>query len=232
VIHAAALNAADVGRQPDAEFRRINVEGTRLLAGQAIAVGVSRFVYTSTTALYGLVEPTGTAPAAWIDEHTTPHPRTIYQETKLQAEHLLQRYGQAGAMIVTILRLSRCFPDPTPGTAAYRLYRGIDLRDVASAHERAVEAFGTLGARTYVVSGATPFLPQDCTELGRDARQVLRRRAPALAEAFARQGWPLPTSIDRVYDSRQAQRDLRWRPEHGLEHGATAGAPQAEPQSD
>jgi nucleoside-diphosphate-sugar epimerase len=224
VVHTAALHAPHVGREPDAEFRRINVEGTRLLAGQAIAVGVSRFVYTSTTSLYGVLAPPGTAPAEWIDEHTVPHPRTIYHETKLQAEQLLQRYGQAGAMIVTILRMSRCFPEPAPAMAIHRLHRGIDVRDVATAHERAIETFKSLGARTYLVSGATPFLPQDCTDLGRDARRVLQRRVPALVAAFASRGWPLPAALDRVYDSRQAQRDLRWKPEFGYED-VLAGAP-------
>jgi UDP-glucose 4-epimerase len=226
VIHTAALHAADIGQHPDAEFRRVNVEGARLLAGQAIAVGVSRFVCTSTTALYGLAEPTdGDAPAVWIDEHTPPQPRTIYQQTKLMAEQLLQRYGQAGAMIVTILRVSRCSLEPGPLMAAYRLYRGIDVRDVATAHERAVETFDSLGARTYIVSGATPFLPQDCADLGRDVRKVLLRRAPALAEAFARRGWPLPATIDRVYDSRQAQRDLQWQPQYSFEHALTGVRP-------
>jgi len=222
VVHTAALHAPHVGREPDAEFRRINVEGTRLLAGQAIAVGVSRFVYTSTTSLYGVLAPPGTATAAWIDEHTVPHPRTIYHETKLQAEQLLQRYGQAGAMIVTILRMSRCFPEPAPAMAIHRLHRGIDARDVATAHERALETFNSLGARTYVISGATPFLPQDCADLSRDARQALLRRVPALVAAFASRGWPLPASIDRVYDSRQAQRDLRWKPEFGFEQVVTS----------
>ena len=229
VIHTAALHAPQVGRDTDAEFRRINVEGTRLLAGQAIAVGVSRFVYTSTTAVYGVLAPSGTAPAAWIDEHTAPHPRTIYHETKLQAEMLLQRYGQAGAMIVTILRMSRCFAEPAPAMSVHRLHRGIDARDVATAHERAVETFDSLGARTYLISGATPFLPQDCADLGRDARQVLARRAPSLVAAFASRGWPLPGSIDRVYDSRQAQRDLRWTPEFGHEHVVAGLGSESEP---
>jgi UDP-glucose 4-epimerase len=224
VVHTAALHAPHVGREPDAEFRRINVEGTRLLAGQAIAVGVSRFVYTSTTSLYGVLAPPGTAPAAWIDEHTVPRPRTIYHETKLQAEQLLQRYGQAGAMIVTILRMSRCFAEPAPDMAVHRLHRGIDARDVATAHERAIETFNSLGARTYLISAATPFLPQDCADLGRDAGRVLQRRAPALVAAFASRGWPLPATLDRVYDSRQAQRDLRWKPEFGFEHILTKDA--------
>ncbi len=219
VIHTAALHAPHVGRESDAEFRRVNVEGTRALAGQAIAVGVSRFVHTSTTALYGAAVPeaAGAGLAAWIDEHTAPRPVTIYHETKLQAEQLLQSYGRAGALVVTILRMSRCFPEPATRMATYRLHRGIDARDVATAHERAVETFTTGGARMFVISATTPFLPEDCEALARDAPAVLRRRAPALVQAFARRAWLLPRTIDRVYDSREAARALRWRPIYGYD---------------
>lgn len=218
VIHTAGLHALDVGRESDAEFRRVNVEGTRALAGLAIAVGVSRFILTSTTALYGAaVPPPGAGLAGWIDEHTVPKPRSIYHETKLQAEQLLQSYGHAGALVVTILRMSRCFPEPASRMATYRLHRGIDARDVASAHERAVEMFTTAGARLFLISATTPFLPEDCEALARDAPAVLQRRAPALVQAFARRAWLLPRIIDRVYDSGQAVRALRWRPEYGYD---------------
>ena len=50
VIHTAGLHAPHVGVAPDDEFKRINVEGTRLIAKEAIAAGVERFVFTSTTA--------------------------------------------------------------------------------------------------------------------------------------------------------------------------------------
>jgi len=36
-------------------------------------------------------------------------------------------------LAVTVLRLSRCFAEPAPLMAAYRLHRGIDARAVASA---------------------------------------------------------------------------------------------------
>lgn len=53
VIHSAALHAPHVGLIPDEEFRRINIDGTRWLAEAAREAGVRRFVFTSTTALYG-----------------------------------------------------------------------------------------------------------------------------------------------------------------------------------
>jgi UDP-glucose 4-epimerase len=46
---------------------------------------------------------------------------------------------------------------------------------------------------------------------------VIRRRAPALALAFERRGWPLPASIDRVYDPQRAMQHLGWQPRHGFE---------------
>ncbi|MCU0760459.1 MAG: NAD(P)-dependent oxidoreductase [Steroidobacteraceae bacterium] len=218
VVHAAALHARHVGQESDAEFRRVNVEGTRTVAGAAIAVGVSRFVYTSTTALYGsAIDPVADGYAAWIDEGVTPRPRTIYHETKLRAEQVVRSYGEAGALAVTILRMSRCFPEPVPEMAMYRLYRGLDERDAASAHERAIESLARGGARLFVISAPTPFEPRDCELLARDAPAVLRRRVPGLVAAFERRGWGLPAVIDRVYDSRLAERTLGWRAEHGPE---------------
>lgn len=52
VIHCAALHAPHVGEVDDAEFMQVNVHATRRLAEAAREAGV-RFVYTSTTALYG-----------------------------------------------------------------------------------------------------------------------------------------------------------------------------------
>ena len=46
---------------------------------------------------------------------------------------------------------------------------------------------------------------------------VLARRAPALVQAFAARGWPLPQRIDRVYVSTLAQQQLGWQPRHGFD---------------
>ena len=44
----------------------------------------------------------------------------------------------------------------------------------------------------------------------------LRRRAPALVQAFTDRGWALPASIDRVYSPALAQRELCWLPRFGF----------------
>ncbi|MBA3043384.1 MAG: NAD(P)-dependent oxidoreductase [Rhizobiaceae bacterium] len=207
VIHTAALHAPHVGTLPNEEFQRINVEGTRLIVREAIAAGVKRFVFTSTTALYG--DAVSLSSCTWIDEDTPPLPKSIYHRTKLQAENVLEKMA-GPEFAVRVLRMSRSFPEPGDVMAAYRLHRGIDARDVADAHAAALSNGGTHFQR-YIVSAASPFVMQDCESLSIDAASAIRRRVPGLAAQFDRRGWSLPRTIDRVYDSSRAKNGLGWQ---------------------
>jgi nucleoside-diphosphate-sugar epimerase len=211
LVHVAALHAPHVGRRSDADFRRTNVEATSRLLDFAIGIGASHFVLTSTTSLYGhALEADGRA--AWVDEQLEPQPRDIYDETKLAAEQLVASAG--GAMCVTSLRMSRCFPEAADVMAWYRLHRGVDRRDVAEAHALALGRSGP--PATFVVSAATPFERKDCNELQQDAPAVIERRCPGLIERMAAKGWQPPASIDRVYDSSLAASELGYRPRFGV----------------
>jgi len=212
VVHTAALHAPHVGIVPDAEFERVNVQATQDLASLAVQAGVRRFVFTSTTALYGKAATPGLK-AGWADETLEPQPETIYHRTKLAAEALLEVISRQAALAVTVLRMSRCFPEPAPIMAVYRLHRGVDARDVADAHALALESAST-SFRRFVISGFTPFRTEDVHELVSNAPAVLQRRAPEIVEAFDRRGWSLPQAIDRVYSPALAMRDLGWRPSH------------------
>jgi UDP-glucose 4-epimerase len=218
VVHCAALHAPDVGRVGEREFQRVNVDATLALWHAARAAGVRRFVFTSTTALYG-TDAAASARAAWITEATPPRPRSVYHCSKLAAEQALREAAEAAAVggpAVTVLRLSRCFPEPAPLMAVYRLHRGIDVRDAATAHALALaDDEPAQPWRCFVIAGATPFVAADAERLWRDAPALLRERVPALARAFDRRGWPLPASIDRVYVPHAAMQALGWRPRHG-----------------
>ncbi len=214
VVHTAALHAPQVGQVADAEFWRINVQATRALADAAAARGVRRFVFTSTTALYGAGQAEG--PAEWVDENTTPRPRSIYHHSKLAAEAELQTVAASEGLALSLLRMGRCFPEPAPAMALQRLHRGVDLRDVVRAHTMAL-ADATAGVRCLVVSGAAPFLHGDMDALGRDAPAVLRVRAPGLVAAFAARGWAVPRRLDRVYAPHRAAAVLGWQAVHGPE---------------
>ncbi len=215
VVHCAALHAPHVGVLADDEFIEVNVAATRRLAEAARDAGVRRFVYTSTTALYGAASTPADA-AGWVDEDLPPQPRTIYHRSKLAAEQALAEVCLPAGMALTCLRMSRCFPEPAPQMALHRLHRGIDARDVASAHAAALN-LDPPGARTFVISAATPFLREDLAELKCEAPGVLVRRAPALVAAFVARGWALPRSIDRVYSPARALAALGWRPRHSFE---------------
>jgi UDP-glucose 4-epimerase len=214
VIHCAALHAPHVGRFSDAQFEAVNVAGTEALLRLAVDAGVRRFVFTSTTALYGAASNVQ-GRAAWVSERTVPLPKTIYHRTKLAAERALERAAASADLCVTVLRMSRCFPEPAPVMAVQRLHRGIDGRDVADAHAAAL-THAAAGFRRYIVSAATPFFPEDASELMSNAPPVIERRAPALADEFRRRRWPLPASIDRVYDPARAIAELAWTPRYGF----------------
>lgn len=213
VVHTAALHAPHVGRLPDSEFQSINVDATITLAQMALQQGIKRFVLTSTTALYGYASRQS-GQAAWIDETVTPQPRTIYHRSKIAAEQLLAELAANSDMTVIALQMSRCFPEPVDQMAVYRLNRGVDARDVASAHALALTA-PLQGFHRLIISGQTPFTPAQCQALYCDAPAVIHRAAPEVAHLFAQRGWSLPARLDRVYDASAARRLLGWQPQYG-----------------
>ena len=214
IIHTAALHAPHVGLVPDSEFQSINVDATEKLALAGLKAGIKHFIFTSTTALYGYAStPKGIA--GWINEDVTPQPKSIYHKSKIAAEAKLEEISKLFQLPVTVLQMSRCFPEPADLMAVFRLTRGIDARDVANAHLCSVEK-RLSGFNRFIISGATPFQLSDCEELYTDAASVIERQCPDIALAFKQRDWQLPQSLDRVYDSSSACDKLGWSPIHGF----------------
>lgn len=215
IIHTAALHAPHVGLVPDSEFQSINVDATEKLALAGVKAGIKHFIFTSTTALYGYAS-TPKSIAGWVDEEVIPQPKSIYHNSKIAAETKLEEISNLFQLPVTVLQMSRCFPEPADLMAVFRLTRGIDARDVASAHLCAVEK-RLSGFNRFIISGATPFHLSDCEALYTDAEAVIKRKCPEIALAFKQRNWQLPQSLDRVYDSSSAREKLGWLPIHGFE---------------
>lgn len=227
VIHAATLHKPHVATHPRQAFVDTNITATLNLLEAAARGTVRAFVYTSTTSTFGdaLVPPEG-APAAWITEDVVPVPKNIYGVTKVAAEDLCQLAHRNQRLPVVVLRTSRFFPEADDNPAARDayaddnlkaseyLYRRVDVEDVVSAHLAAIERAPAIGFGRFIVSAPTPLAPEDCAELRRDAPAVLRRRVPGAEAIYARLGWRMLPSLDRVYDSTRAQRALGWRPRH------------------
>ncbi len=214
VVHTASLHAPQIGIVPDAEFRKTNITGHEILLQSCLMTNVKRFVYTSTTSLYGeALVPKDKA--VWITEAVKPEPRDIYDETKIAAENMCVEASREGLPCIS-LRMSRCFPEPEHLMAIYRLYRGVDGRDVAEAHALAVAAKAT-GYQVYNISARTPFTEADCPMLLEDAASVILKYYPWAREEFVKHVWRLPTEIDRVYVIDKAVTELGYAPKYNFE---------------
>jgi nucleoside-diphosphate-sugar epimerase len=209
VIHTASLHAPHVPVRSKEDFLATNVTGTLVLLELAAAAGHRRFVYTSTTSVFGAaMEPQGRA--VWVTEDLAPVPRDIYDLSKLSAEALCRLVAAENGMAVTILRTSRFYDEGPERMAIHRMHRGGDVRDMAAAHLLALDR--AAGCELFIVSGRSPFHPEDSEELLRDAPAVIRRTLPQAEAWFAGRGWTLPRRIDRVYDIGRAERLLGYRP--------------------
>ncbi|QRO01595.1 NAD(P)-dependent oxidoreductase [Archangium violaceum] len=210
VIHAASLHAPHRAHLPKSRFIDVNVQGTLHLLEAAVEHGCKRFVYTSTTSVYGrAMEPRGDA-AVWVTEELTPEPRDIYDVTKLAAEQLCRLIHEETGLPVIILRTSRFFPQSQETLAIHRLNRGLDVRDCVWAHRLALESHIPFGL--YNISARPPFHREDMAELLRDAPGVIRHRAPEVVRELERCGIPLPPSMDRVYVIERAESELGFHP--------------------
>lgn len=212
VLHTAALHVPDLAARSEQEFRDVNVHATRRLLQACGEAGVARFVYTSTTSLYGDALVPDAGGAVWVTEDLAPRPRDIYDESKLAAEAACAEAARAGMSCIS-LRMSRCFPEEARLLAIYRLYRGVDALDVAQAHELALAA-ATPGYDVFNISAPQAFAAGDCPRLLAEADAIILERFPWAQAEFARRGWLLPRSIDRVYVVDKAITQLGYRPLH------------------
>ena len=227
VFHTATLHKPHVGTRSLQEFLDTNITGTLNLLESAVASGVRSFVFTSTTSTFGraLTPPAG-APAAWVTEDLAPVPRNIYGVTKKTAEDLCELFHRDHELPCIVLRTSRFFPEEDDSDAIRRayedgnvkaneyLYRRVDLEDVAHAHLLACERAATIGFGRYILSATTPFLRGDLAELRADAPRVVRRHIPEYEAEYARRGWKMFPSIDRVYVNELAREALGWQPRY------------------
>jgi nucleoside-diphosphate-sugar epimerase len=215
VIHIASLHAPHLATVSKQAFIDVNITGTLNLLEAATDEGIRRFVYTSTTSLYGFALLPHEQ-AVWVTEELTPQPRDMYDITKRAAEDLCQHFAREYGLPTICLRTSRFFPEAVPLMAFYRLYRGVDVRDVARAHVLAVTNQEII-FDVFNISAQSPFEPGDLPALLHDAPSVLRSKVPEALPFFTQQGWTLPGSIDRVYVIERARHQLGYQPRYNFQ---------------
>ncbi|HEY6761844.1 MAG TPA: NAD(P)-dependent oxidoreductase [Baekduia sp.] len=244
IVHAATLHKPHVGSHSRQQFVDTNVTGTLNLLEEAVAHGVDRFVFTSTTSAFGrALTPGDRQPAAWITEDVVPLPRNVYGVTKTSAEGLCELVHRDTGLPVVILRTSRFFPEPDDRDevrAAYAdanlkvnelLYRRVDLEDAVEAHRLALERAPALRFDRCIISATTPFTPSDAPALQQEAPTVVAAKFPHYAEVYDRLGWRMLPTIERVYDNAHARASLRWRPRWDFGYALERLAAGEEPRS-
>ncbi|KAH8799277.1 hypothetical protein DL96DRAFT_1638202 [Flagelloscypha sp. PMI_526] len=236
ILHAATLHKPHVESHSKEAFVQTNVLGTLVLLEEAVACGhIESFVFTSTTSTFGraLTPQAGETQAVWIDESVIPTPKNIYGVTKVSAESLCELVQlQNKDLSVIVLRTSRFFPEADdveerrmewPDDDNLKVneltYRRADISDMVSAHVCAIEARSKMKWGGYIISAPPPFTP-DIETRGRlhtDAGSILKEAIPNFESVYHKKGWSFPKSLDRVYDSSKAVRELGWNPVYTFE---------------
>jgi len=244
VLHTATLHKPHVATHTRQQFVDTKITGTLILLEEAVAQRVGCFVFTSTTSAFGdALAPPPSMPAAWITEDVVPEPKNIYGVTKCAAEDLCRLFHRLHGLRVLVLRTSRFFPEPDDNPARRDamddlnlktlelLYRRVDLHDVVTAHQAALQAAPRLGFGRFIISATSPFQPDDLPRLRGRAAEVVAERVPGAAVTLASLQWRMLDDIDRVYVNGHARRALGWEPVYGFERALAALAAGQDPRS-
>jgi nucleoside-diphosphate-sugar epimerase len=210
--HVLREDAAD----PIAEFRRVNVEGTRVLLEEALVAGVSRFIFVSSVAAVGEVS------GGSLDESSPPEPGTPYGISKLEAEAVVTSLADTGKLSAVILRPPMVYGPGMQGNPLRLLHlidRGFPLPLGSITNRRSMLYIGNLvsairhvldttlsGVEIYFVAdgeSSTPQFVRSCAAaIGRPARLVsapvaLLRAVGKMGDVLARIA-PIPITSDGV----------------------------------
>ena len=214
IVHTASLHAPHITTHSRQEFIDTNVVGTLNLLEACLKKRIQKFVYTSTTSLYG-ESLEDDSQAVWVTEELPTIPRDIYDITKIAAEGLSRVFFNAKALQTVVLRVSRFWNEPLENKIFYRMYRGVDVRDVADAHQLALyKSFDEF--QIFNISSQSIFAKGDVRDLKNNCRTLLELKIPELLNYYQSQNWTLPSSIDRVYVIDRAKDFLGYTPKYNV----------------
>ncbi len=110
IFHLAARFANELSVKNPMEDLKVNAQGTLQVLLHSSKQNPKRFIYTSSSSLYGVQDTTS------FKETLYPNPSTPYAASKLSAEHYCNAIGKLTELKYTIVRLSNSYgPFDPPG---------------------------------------------------------------------------------------------------------------------
>lgn len=211
VIHTAAVHGKHYElNYPRSEFIDTNISGTLNLLNAAVHHRIRRFLYVSTTSIYGssMEHPDQ---AVWVDEELEIRPRDIYDISKQAAEQLCKDFFDKEGLQASVYRVGRFLPEHPNMQANHRLYRGLDERDGARALFLALQ-HDFANFEIFNIASTSAFTKADLELLKKDPQRVIHQMYPGAKEIYASGKWVFPESIDRVYVTGKAEKILGYLP--------------------
>ncbi|NCD70364.1 NAD-dependent epimerase/dehydratase family protein [Mucilaginibacter agri] len=217
IIHSAAIHGKHYElNYPRESFIDANIYGTLNLLNASIKNGVNKFLYISTTSIYGdaMVDANQ---AVWVTEELNEQPRDIYDITKQTAEQLCKDFFYKEGLQTSVYRVGRFLPEDDNLKANHRLYRGLDERDAAEALRLALDhSFAEF--EIFNITSGSPFNKEDVVALKHNPVEVIKKYYPDIEKMYESNGWALPKSIDRVYNCNKAKQLLSYNPKYVFEY--------------
>lgn len=236
-VHVMEERAAD----PLAEFRKVNIDGTRNLAESAARAGVKRLVYVSS------VKVSGEDTARPYSELDVPNPQDAYGVSKWEAEQALHKVSAETGLEVVIVRPPLVYGAYVKGNFAQMikvLENGVPLPFASVKNLRSLIYVENLvdalilcathpdaAGETYLVSDGEPVSTPD---LIRNLAKALSKRClvfpfPIFIMRFLAKLLGKSAAVDRLtqslqIDSSKIRRELGWKPPYTMEQALKATA--------
>ena len=231
IIHLAARAGVRPSIQQPRLYVETNVGGTLNLLEAARAAGVRRFIFASSSSVYGLCRE-----SPFREDFALLQTISPYAATKLAGEHLCANYAHLFGMRVVCLRFFTVYgPRQRPDLAIHqftrRIWRGETIQQFGDGSTRRDYTYiddivqGVLGALELVNAGREGESLFDIFNLGESATTPLRELIrllesavgrPALIEKLPEQPGDVPHTCA---DISKARRVLGYRPQTPLEAG-------------
>ena len=241
VIHLAARVhiLTEHSKTPFAEFRKVNVEGTRKLAESAAKLGIKRFLFVSSIGVNGTHT---TLPFTELDD---ANPKGAYGVSKFEAEQVLHLVSAKTGMEIVIVRPPLVYGVGVKGNFAQMikvLAKGIPLPFASVKNLRSLIYVENLVdalilCATHPAAAGQTYLVSDWQDIS--TPDLLRKLSSAMGSSTRLFACPLALirlvgrllrksdQIDKLVGSLQVdcskiRRELGWKPPFTLDEGLKA----------